>query len=214
MKWIINNKKVTTNIILIICTVLSLMFSIIINNKNKKLSERLELSQNNIEFYQGVINNSQQDNNVLKLQINDLRQYNDEIICKLDSVRKTNKIKDLNVAATQTQEILLADSKEIRGKIISVKDTLYRDVTYTDSIKYNNLTNVFYSISKDSVTIKLNIKNTQYLYIYEKKEYKNKKNFWKRLITLDWKKVTKHKYKIINTNDLLKESDVRIIKQE
>nr|DAJ76147.1 MAG TPA: hypothetical protein [Crassvirales sp.] len=37
---------------------------------------------------------------------------------------------------------------------------------------------MYYTIGKDSVNIKLNVDNTQYLYIYKHKEYKNKKNFF------------------------------------
>ena len=40
---------------------------------------------------------------------------------------------------------------------------------------------------------------------------KNKKNFFKRLITFDWKKKDVYKYKIHNTNDLLKEDSIKII---
>ena len=82
-----------------------------------------------------------------------------------------------------------------------------------NNIQYNKYTTVYYTIGKDTVNIGLNLKNTQYLYTYKQKEYKNKKNFFKRLFTLDFKKVTHYKYKIINTNDLLKTSDVRIIEQ-
>nr|DAN53051.1 MAG TPA: hypothetical protein [Bacteriophage sp.] len=49
------------------------------------------------------------------------------------------------------------------------------------------------------------------MYIYKKKQYKNKKSFIKRLFTLDFKKVTVYKYDIINTNELLKTSDVRVV---
>ena len=41
--------------------------------------------------------------------------------------------------------------------------------------------------------------------------YKNKKSFIKRLFTLDFKKVRVHEYRIINTNDLFKTSDTRVI---
>lgn len=40
---------------------------------------------------------------------------------------------------------------------------------------------------------------------------KTKKNFFKRLITFDWKKKDVYKYKIRNTNDILKEDSIRII---
>lgn len=58
----------------------------------------------------------------------------------------------------------------------------------------------------------IKLENTQYLYVYTTKEYKNKKSFLKRLFTLDFKKVKKEKYDIINTNSLLKTSDVRVVK--
>jgi len=57
----------------------------------------------------------------------------------------------------------------------------------------------------------LDIRNTQYLYIYNTREYKNKKCFLARLFTLDFKKVNKYKYKIENTNDLIQTTDVRVI---
>ena len=48
-------------------------------------------------------------------------------------------------------------------------------------------------------------------YVYKHIEYKNKKNCFKRLITFDWKKKDVYKYKIRNTNDILKEDSIRII---
>ena len=48
---------------------------------------------------------------------------------------------------------------------------------------------------------------------YKTREYKNKKSFFKRLFTLNFKKVDKYKYKIVNSNDLLKGSNIRIIEQ-
>ena len=210
INWLINNKRIAIDAILCSCAALFLGYGIIMHNQNKKLSESLEMANNNIEAYQGVISASQQANNVLKLQMADLKQYNDEAINKLDSVRKEYKInaKDLNTAATQTQTIDVTKSKGVRGQVVVVNDTIYKD-----SIQYNDLTKVFYTIGKDSVNIRLDFKNTQYLYIYKKKEYKNKKNFFQRLFTLDFKKVTRYKYRIVNTNDLIKEDSVRVIEQ-
>ena len=127
----------------------------------------------------------------------------------MDSVREQLKIKDkqLNVAATQTQTIVVNDGKETEVDLSEV----LKDTTYTDSIKYNDLTTVVYTISKDSVNIGLTIKNTQYLFVYSTKEYKNKKSFLKRLFTLDFKKIWKYKYEIVNSNDLINTDDVRVI---
>lgn len=207
--WLLNHKKIAVDSVLMLCVALSLIFGVITCKQNKKLSEGLEMAQNNIEAYQGVVSASQQANNVLKLDLTELQQYNDVLLHRIDSVMEERDIKKKNVstAATQTQSVLVNKSKGVRGQVIVNN----KDSVLTDSIKYNDLTKVFYTISKDSIDIKLDIRNTQYLYVYKKREYKNKKNFFQRLFTLDWKKVTKYKYEIVNTNDLIKEDSVRVI---
>lgn len=207
IKNLIANRKTLFKAISWLSVVLLLLFSITTYKQNKKLSESLEMSQNNVEAYWELYNDSQQASNVLKLTVEQLQNSKDSVIQKLDSVRKELKIKpkQIKTAATQTQVINVIKSKGVKGDIL-VKDTIY-----TDSIQYNPLTTVHYTIGKDTVSIGLNVENTQYLYIYTTKEYKNKKNFIKRLFTLDFKKVKKYKYKIVNTNDLLKNDDVRIV---
>ena len=207
LKKLIANRKTLFKAISLLSVGLLLSFSINTYKQNKKLSESLQQSQNNVEAYQELYNDSQQASSVLKLTIDQLQNSKDSVIQKLDSVRKELKLKpkQIKTAATQTQVINVIKSKGVKGDIL-VKDTIY-----TDSIQYNPLTTVHYTIGKDTVSIGLNVENTQYLYIYTTKEYKNKKNFIKRLFTLDFKKVKKYKYKIVNTNDLLKNDDVRIV---
>lgn len=212
LTWLKSHYKIAAKAILSLSAALLLIYGITLYNTNKKLSESLEIAQNNIEAYQGSLNDSQQANNVLKLDMNKLSEQNDKLIQQIDSVRKINKIKsdNLHTAATQTQTIYVNNSKGVRGDIIEI----LKDTVYTDTLQYNNLTKVYYSIGTDSVNIALDVKNTQYLYIFKTREYKNKKNFFKRLFTLDFKKVNKYKYKIVNTNNLLKEDSVRIIEQQ
>lgn len=211
-QFLMKHKKIAVDVVLSVLLGISILFGVNAYKNNKKLSERLELAQNNIEAYQGALNGSQQAINVLKLDMTKLSQQNDVLIQKIDSVRKKNKIKakDVTTAATQTQTLLVNKSKGVRGDIIEVlKDTIYKD-----TLQYNDLTKIYYTIGKDSVNMLLDVQNTQYLYVYRHKEYKNKKNFFKRLFTLDFKKVYKYKYDIINTNELFKEEDVRIIEKE
>lgn len=211
-QFLMKHKKIAVDVVLSVLLGISILFGVNAYKNNKKLSERLELAQNNIEAYQGALNGSQQAINVLKLDMTKLSQQNDVLIQKIDSVRKKNKIKakDVTTAATQTQTLLVNKSKGVRGDIIEVlKDTIYKD-----TLQYNDLTKIYYTIGKDSVNMLLDVQNTQYLYVYRHKEYKNKKNFFKRLFTLDFKKVYKYKYDIINTNELFKEEDIRIIEKE
>lgn len=209
MQLIKNNWRMLRNIVLGLLVASSLSFGIFYHNKANKLSEELKIANNNIEAYQDIVNDSQQASGVLKLDMNKLKEYNDKLIQQIDSIRKQNKIKskELQVAATQKQILDVNKSKGVGGDII----TIIKDSTYNDSIQYNNLTKIYYTIGKDSVNVRLKLDNTQYLYIYKHKEYKNKKNFFQRLFTFDWKKKYVYKYKIHNTNDLLKEDSVRVI---
>ena len=209
LNLLIANRKTLFKAILGLAVAFLVGWGITLHKQNKKLSESLEMAQNNIEAYQGSLAGSQQANNVLQLSVEDLHQQNDILLQKLDSVAKSNKIKpkEINTAATQKQTLDVNEGKEVGGQL---KEIL-KDTTYTDSIQYNDLTKVYYTIGNDTVWVGIKLENTQYLYVYTTKEYKNKKSFLKRLFTLDFKKVKKEKYDIINTNSLLKTSDVRVV---
>ena len=203
------NYKLLLNAVLGLLTAFCLASGIFYHNKANGLSEELKMANNNIEAYQDALYGSQQASGVLRLDVKKLSEYNDKLVQQIDSIRKIHKVKknEIQVAATQKQILNVNKSKGVGGDII----TIIKDSTYKDSLQYNPLTKVYYTISKDSVNIKLDVQNTQYLYVYKHREYKNKKNFFKRLITFDWKKKDVYKYKIHNTNDLLKEDSIKII---
>ena len=203
------NYKLLLNAVLGLLTAFLLASGIFYHNKANRLSEELKMANNNIEAYQDALYGSQQASGVLRLDVKKLSEYNDKLVQQIDSIRKIQKVKknEIQVAATQKQILNVNKSKGVGGDII----TIIKDSTYKDSLQYNPLTKVYYTIGKDSVNIKLDVQNTQYLYVYKHREYKNKKNFFKRLITFDWKKKDVYKYKIHNTNDLLKEDSIKII---
>ena len=207
--WMKSHYKLLLNAILGLVVASSISFGIISHNRANRLSEELKIANNNIEAYQDELDDSQQASGVLMLDMKKLKDYNDKLVHQLDSVSKKHNIKSSEIltAATQKQIIDVNKSKGVRGDII----TILKDSTYKDSLQYNNLTKVYYTIGKDSVNIKLDVKNTQFLYVYKHKQYKNKKNFFQRLFTFDWKKETRYKYKIVNTNDIMKEDSIRII---
>ena len=211
LSWLISHKKIAFKALLSLLVGLLVVFSINIYRQNKRLSKSLEMAQNNIEAYQGILNGSQQANNVLKLDMSQLRNINDSLIQKIDSVREQLKLKPkvIKTTATQTQTIYVTASKGVRGQ--DIIKTIQRDTVYKDTIQINPLTKVNYTIGKDTVSVNLDIKNQQFLYVYKHRQYKNKKSFIKRLFTLDFKKVDMYKYQIVNTNDIIKTSDVRVI---
>ena len=207
--WVKSHYKLLLNAILGLVVASSISFGIISHNRANRLSEELKIANNNIEAYQDELDDSQQASGVLMLDMKKLKDYNDKLVHQLDSVSKKHNIKSSEIltAATQKQIIDVNKSKGVRGDI----QTILKDSTYKDSLQYNNLTKVYYTIGKDSVNIKLDVKNTQFLYVYKHKQYKNKKNFFQRLFTFDWKKETRYKYKIVNTNDIMKEDSIRVI---
>lgn len=211
LKPLLKYKKIAYKAFLGVLIGVLIACSVILYNKNKVLSERVEIANNNIEAYQGMLNGSEQANNVLKLDMSQLRNTNDKLLSQIDSVRKELKIKPkvINTVATQTQTIYVSANKGVRGQ--DIVKTILKDSIYSDTINYNNLTKVAYTIGMDTVSVKLDVKNQQFLYVYRSRQYKNKKSFIKRLFTLDFKKVNVYKYEIVNTNDLLKTSDVRVI---
>lgn len=211
LSWLISHKKIAIKALLSLLVGLLVVFSINVYKQNKRLSKSLETAQNNIEAYQGILNGSQQANNVLKLDMSQLQNVNDSLIQKIDSVRKELKLKPkvIRTTATQTQTIYVTASKGVRGQ--DIIKTIQKDTVYKDTILINPLTKIDYTIGKDTVSVNLDIKNQQFLYVYKKRQYKNKKSFIKRLFTLDFKKVDMYKYQIVNTNDIIKTSDVRVI---
>lgn len=211
LSWLVSHKKIAIKALLSLLAGLLIVFSINIYKQNKRLSKSLEIAQNNIEAYQGILSGSQQANNVLKLDMSQLRNTNDSLIQKIDSVRQQLKIKPkvIKTTATQTQTIYVTANKGVRGQ--DIIKTIQRDTVYKDTIQINPLTKVNYTIGKDTVSINLDIKNQQFLYVYKHRQYKNKKSFIKRLFTLDFKKIDIYKYQIVNTNDIIKTSNVRVI---
>lgn len=212
LRWLKNHKRLAVELFLAVLTASSLFYGTTVHNRNKVLSQRLEIANNNIEAYQELVNNSGQASGVLKVDIASLKDSKDDALVKLDSVRNKNKIKakDVTFAATQNQSVLVTKGKGVQGDLLQI----LKDTIYNDSLQYNEQTKVYYNIGKDTVDITIDLKNTQYLYTYKTREYKNKKNFFQRLFTFDWKKVDKYKYTIENSNPLVQEGDIRIVEQE
>ena len=98
----------------------------------------------------------------------------------------------------------------------TVHDTI--SVTLPDSIHIvkqmtlNDLTNVGIDIKRDTIKLDLDIRNELHLWVYIRRQYKNKnKTFCKRVLTFDFKKINVNEYKIYNTNPLIQTGDVRVV---
>ena len=84
-----NFKRVAVIIIMILTA-----FCFWQNKKLKEVNNRLDMTQNNYEYYMNLSSNVEQQNKVLQLELNDFKETNDSIIKELQTVQKELKIKE------------------------------------------------------------------------------------------------------------------------
>ena len=113
----------------------------------------------------------------------------------------------LNIKEKELQQTQLQKQEIKHDTTIIVKNN-----NFTLEIKPNSLTSIIINKQDSLLTHKLNIKNTQTLYVTNKRIYKNNyKNWFTRLLHFDWKKKDNIEYQIHNSNDLIEITDSRMI---
>ena len=191
--------------VLIIIT-FSLLFinNIRLQNKVNSLDKELARSINNASTWENIANSNIDNNNTLELTIQEYKNSNDSLIKVINDQQEKLKIKDNQLYQMTSTETVIRDT--------IVEKIPINDTDFTIELKPNQLTTITVS-RKDSIfTHTMEILNRQDLFIYTKKVYRNQyKNFFQRLIHFDFKKDKVNKYQIVNSNDLIKVIDTRVI---
>lgn len=205
MKRIFKLINMYKTVFVVVLFISLIVHNVTLRNDNIKLEKSIEIQMNNVESYRGIVSNVVDSNTALQLELQDIHNSHDAALQRLDSVMKVSNIpgKDLKIAASTKQEIN-----------ISVADTIHvaDSCEFTKTLKPNELTFVTIHLKSDSLKCDIKINNEQWLYIYNKRRYKNEnKKFFKRLFTLDFKKINTTKYKIVNSNDLITVGETRVI---
>lgn len=201
ISWLSKNFKVLAVFIIGIFAAFVVLQHNQLKNKNKEI-DRLN---NNILYYQEQQDTLQNDNRVLRLTVDEFKDSKDSIVQQLNNVRKELNIKDkqLEQAQSQTQQIIVDTA-------IVVKENNFKEV-----IRPNELTSIIIAKTDSILTAKIDIKNTQTLFLSSKKEYKRKyKNWFRRLLKFDFKKERVYRYTIKNSNELIKVTDTKLITLE
>ena len=201
ISWLSKNFKVLAVFIIGIFAAFVVLQHNQLKNKNKEI-DRLN---NNILYYQEQQDTLQNDNRVLRLTVDEFKDSKDSIVQQLNNVRKELNIKDkqLEQAQSQTQQIIVDTA-------IVVKENNFKEV-----IKPNELTSIIIAKTDSILTAKIDIKNTQTLFLSSKKVYKHKyKNWFRRLLKFDFKKQRVYRYTIKNSNELIKVTDTKLITLE
>lgn len=173
-----------------------------------KKENRIEQLDNNLNYYQDRLNGSIEKNRVLSLTVDELKDSKDSLLIEINKFRKQLKLKDKEIAQTQASVIHLVDTV-----MYTLPDSLKQSVDFpVQHISLNEFTTIDVSRQNAELNIKVDIWNTQVLFIRKRRVYKHKYSTgWARFWHFDWKKVPIHEYEIHNTNPLIKTTDVRIV---
>ena len=198
INFIKNNFQTIAVIIIMILTA----FLFIQNDKLKTVNQRLDSVQNNYEYYMNKSSNVEDQNRILQLTIDDYKETKDSLINEIKTTQKKLKIKEKELYQTQIQK------QEIKHDTT----VIVKSPNFTLEIKPNSLTSIIINKQDSLLTHKLDIKNSQTLFVTNKRIYKNKyKNWFVRLLNFDFKKKNDIRYQIQNSNDLIEITDSRMI---
>ena len=198
----INIIKSNFNVIAVVIIMMLTAFLFIYRNKLEYTNSRLDAVQSNYEYYMNKSSNVEEQNKILQFTLNDYKETNDSLITEIKATQKKLKIKEKELKQTQMQK------QEIKhDTTLIVKSNDFELV-----IKPNSLTSIIINKQDSLLTHKLDIKNTQTLYVTNKRVYRNTyKNWFSRLLHFDWKKKNDFRYQIHNSNDLIHITDSRLI---
>lgn len=173
------------------------------NKRINVLDTELGQVTNNYEYYQSLTGKLKEQNRTLQLSIADLNNTNDSLLQNALEVQKELKIKDKNLQQIQVINTQMKDT---------VTQIITKDVNFKEELKLNPLTTIIIERKDSILTAILDLRNSQILFVEEKKQYRNKyKNGFQRFLHFDWKKDRVRKYTIKNSNPLIKVTDSRVV---
>lgn len=173
------------------------------NKRIKVLDIELGQVTNNYEYYQSLTGKLKEQNRTLQLSIADLNNANDSLLQNALEVQKELKIKDKNLQQIQVINTQMKDT---------VTQIITKDINFKKELKLNPLTTIIIERKDSILTAILDLRNSQILFVEEKKQYRNKyKNGFQRFLHFDWKKDRVRKYQIQNSNKLIKVTDTRVV---
>ena len=191
-------KLISVGIIIILIGFISILFG-----KIKKNNVEINRLLNNNLAYEQLMSNTETSNRVLQLTVDDLNTSKDSLIQALNTTKKELKIKDKQLKTAAIIKTQVKDSSSV---------ILKSDTIDNVPIKINDLTTVTITKTDSVLTAKIEMYNTQTLFVIESKEYRKQyKNGWKRFWHFDWHKVYRRKYIIENSNPAIKVTNTRVI---
>lgn len=172
-------------------------------NKVNELDKQLSNALNNVQQYQSIVSEVQDENRVLQLTIDDFNLSKDSVLQELSITKDSLNIKNKELKQAISATTLITDT---------IIQQIPIETNFNVELKPNQLTTIKISRVDSTITCIPEIYNHQDLFIYNKKVYRNRyKNWFQRLIHFDFKKDKIQRYQIVNSNNLLKVLDTRVV---
>ena len=191
-------------IALIVLIGLLLGNNIRLQKKVNTLDEQVATALNNTQTWIDIANERADKSRVLQMTLDDFKHTNDSLIKLSKDQQKKLKIKDNQLRQVTSTETIIRDT------ITEVIPSKNKD--FSVELKPNQLTTIKVARKDSILSHTMEILNHQDLFVYEQKTYRRQyKNWFIRLLHFDFKKDKISKYQIINSNDLIQVIDTRII---
>lgn len=191
-------------VLIIIAFSLLFINNIRLHNKVNSLDNELANALSNSKAWENIANSNNENNNTLELTIQGYKNSNDSLIRIINDQQEKLKIKDNQLRQITSTETIIRDT--------IVEKIPINDTNFTIELKPNQLTTITVSRKDSILTHTMEILNRQDLFVYTEKVYRKQyKNFFQRLIHLDFKKDKINRYQIVNSNDLINVTDTRVI---
>lgn len=172
-------------------------------NKVNELDKQLSNALNNVQQYQSIVSEVKDENRVLQLTIDDFNLSKDSVLQELSITKDSLNIKNKELKQAISATTLMTDT---------IIQQIPIETNFNVELKPNQLTTIKISRVDSTITCIPEIYNHQDLFIYNKKVYRNRyKNWFQRLIHFDFKKDKIQRYQIVNSNNLLKVLDTRVV---
>ena len=202
----ITKTKIIAYSILVLSFISLSGYTYILNKNMNKYKSEAERQSNNVEFYEGKFSKEKEKNIALKLTIDELNNSKDSIVNELAKFKKKKKIKTEKPGDTYIHV----------GGDIDTSDTIYIENEHgfkiDTTVVFNEQTKSHIKIDSTGLVNSLDIDFGMNFSINGDLVYKNeRKNWFDRLVHLDYKKKPEIKYNYEFTNDAIKPKDIRVV---
>jgi hypothetical protein len=201
------------NYVKIVLWVLGIALSIFTGvtvDKNLKLKKENERLFNNNSAYADQLDTLSREKGVFLLTIGELKESKDTLYLRLKSLERELGIKDKQVKE------LTGFKSRVRVDTVFVPDTVllgipFEQVVLKERFQFNPYTLLSMDLKFGKVTLGAEISDCYYIYLYEKKEWKQK-GWFKRLFKFKWGKRVLERSVLEHDNELIQVSGFKVQK--